>query len=133
MMQPDLAFYLVTSVVLILLVVLTCWLWRGGKAAPAPAATRTPRATRDPKPFAGLTRKPWCEACEQGAGSHLLASGAPPPRMTFTRGRRRHVDTTEHFCPHATCSYYSRVDWGNIRANGHPGGRRWRQLVCLGC
>jgi hypothetical protein len=23
--------------------------------------------------------------------------------------------------------------WGNIRANGHPNGRRWRQLVCLGC
>jgi IS1 family transposase len=25
------------------------------------------------------------------------------------------------------------VGWGNIRANGHPNGRRWRQLVCLGC
>jgi transposase-like protein len=25
------------------------------------------------------------------------------------------------------------VDWGNIRANGHPNGRRWRQLVCLSC
>jgi hypothetical protein len=23
------------------------------------------------------------------------------------------------------------VGWGNIRANGHPNGRRWRQLVCL--
>jgi IS1 family transposase/transposase-like protein len=53
--------------------------------------------------------------------------------MTFTRGRRRHIDTTGHFCPHATCAYHGRVDWGNIRANGHPGGRRWRQLVCLGC
>jgi transposase-like protein len=53
--------------------------------------------------------------------------------MTFTRGRRRHVDTTGHFCPHTTCSYHGRVDWGNIRANGHPNGRRWRQLVCLGC
>jgi IS1 family transposase len=25
------------------------------------------------------------------------------------------------------------VGWGNIRANGHPNGRRWRQLVCLSC
>jgi IS1 family transposase len=25
------------------------------------------------------------------------------------------------------------VGLGNIRANGHPNGRRWRQLVCLGC
>jgi IS1 family transposase len=25
------------------------------------------------------------------------------------------------------------VDWGNLRANGHPNGRRWRQLVCLSC
>jgi hypothetical protein len=24
------------------------------------------------------------------------------------------------------------VGWGNIRANGHPNGQRWRQLVCLG-
>jgi transposase-like protein len=131
MMPSDLAFSLVTGVVLMLLVVLSHWLWRGGKAAPA--ATKTPQARRDPTPFAGLTRKPLCEACEQGAGSHLPAPGAPPPHMTFTRGRRRHIDTTGHFCPHATCAYHGRVDWGNIRANGHPGGRRWRQLVCLGC
>jgi IS1 family transposase len=25
------------------------------------------------------------------------------------------------------------VGWGNIRANGHPNDRRWRQLLCLGC
>ena len=133
MMQSNLASFLVAAVVLILLVVLTCWLWRGGKAAPAPAATRTPRARRDPKPFAGLTRRPDCPACEQGAGSHLPAPGAPPPHMTFTRGRRRHVDATGHFCPHATCAYHGRVNWGNLRANGHPNGRRWRQLVYLGC
>jgi transposase-like protein len=53
--------------------------------------------------------------------------------MIVTRGRRRHVDTTGHFCPQATCAYHGRVDWGNIRANGHPNGRRWRQLVCLSC
>ena len=53
--------------------------------------------------------------------------------MILTWGRRRQVDTTGHFCPHATCAYHGRVGFGNIRANGHPTGRRWRQLVCLGC
>jgi transposase-like protein len=53
--------------------------------------------------------------------------------MIFTRGRRRQVDTTGHCCLHTTCSYHGWVDWGNIRANGHPNGRRWRQLVCLSC
>src|SRR5688572_14080440 len=131
MMQPDLAFSLIMGVVLLLLVVLTRWLWRGGRAAPA--ATNTPRASRDPKPFAGLTRKPECELCEQQGRSHPRAPGAPPPCMLLTRGRRRQVDTSGHFCPHAACAYHGWVDWGNIRANGHPNGRRWRQLVCLGC
>jgi IS1 family transposase len=25
------------------------------------------------------------------------------------------------------------VGWGNLRANGHPGGGRWRQLLCIVC
>jgi hypothetical protein len=53
--------------------------------------------------------------------------------MILTRGRRRRVDTTGHFCPQPDCSYRGWVDWGNIRANGHPNGRRWRQLVSLSC
>jgi hypothetical protein len=60
-------------------------------------------------------------------------TGALPPRMICTRGRPRQVETTGHFCPHTACSYYGWVDWGNLRANGHPNGRRWRQLVCLSC
>ena len=53
--------------------------------------------------------------------------------MIVTRGRRRQVNTPGHFCPQATCAYHGWVGFGNIRANGHPNGRRWRQLVCLGC
>jgi hypothetical protein len=53
--------------------------------------------------------------------------------MTCTRGHRRQVETTGHFCPDVTCSYHGWVGFGNIRANGHPHGRRWRPLVCLGC
>jgi hypothetical protein len=53
--------------------------------------------------------------------------------MIVPRGRRRQVDTTNRFCPHAACAYHGRVGFGNIRANGHPNGRRWRQLLCLSC
>jgi IS1 family transposase len=53
--------------------------------------------------------------------------------MVSRRGRRPQVDTALHFCPYANCSYQGWVGWGNIRANGHPSGKRWRQLYCLGC
>jgi hypothetical protein len=131
-MRSDPIFALVVGVVLVLLVVLSRRRCRSGKSIPA--ATKPPRTTREPKPFAGFTRKPGCEACAQEVGLQPSASApnAPPHRMTSTRGRRRQVDTTGHFCPQATCSYHGRVGWGNIRANGHPNGRRWRQLFCLG-
>jgi hypothetical protein len=131
MMPSDLGFYPFACVLFILLCLLRCWLWRHGKTIPS--ACKPPRPTRDPKPFAGLTHKPKCEACEQGGGAHLQAPGAPPPRMVVTRGRHRLVDTTGHFCPRDACSYYGWVGFGNLRANGHPKGRRWRQLLCLGC
>jgi IS1 family transposase len=130
MMRSDLALYFVTGVFLILLVLLTPWPWRCSRTTPA-----TPKPTlreREPKPFAGYTHQPECELCDLGTDSPLQAP-TPPPRMRFTRGRRRQVDTTGQFCPQATCAYHGWVDWGNIRANGHPNGRRWRQLVCLSC
>jgi hypothetical protein len=131
MMRSDPALYLVTGVFLILLVLLTHWRWRRSRTAPA-----TPKPTRhkrEPKPFAGYTHKPECELCDLGTDSPPQVLTAPPPRMRFTRGRRRQVDTTGQFCPQTTCSYHGWVDWGNIRANGHPNGRHWRQLVCLSC
>jgi hypothetical protein len=124
---------LVVGIVLMLLVVLSRRLCRRGTSIPT--ATKPPKATRDPKPFAGLTHKPDCPACAQEAAMQPSASAppAPPPRLTFTRGRRRHIDTTGQFCPQVTCAYHGRVGWGNIRVNGHLNGRRWRQLGCLGC
>jgi IS1 family transposase/transposase-like protein len=130
-MPSDLGFYSFAGVLFILLCLLRCRLWRCGKTTPS--VHKPPRPMRGPKPFAGLTRKPDCEACKQQIRSQPHVPSAPPPRMILTRGRRRQVDTTSHFCPHATCSYHGRVGFGNIRANGHPTGRRWRQLVCLGC
>jgi IS1 family transposase/transposase-like protein len=131
MMRSDQALYLVTGVCLILLVLLTHW--RRSRRKTAPATPKPTRRTREPTPFAGYMRKPECERCEHEVVSHPQLPGAPPPRLTCTRGRRRQVDTTGHFCPHTECAYHGRVNFGNIRANGHPNGRRWRQLVCLGC
>jgi transposase-like protein len=133
MMQSDPICVLFVGVVLMLLVVISSRRCDGAKATPV--ATKPPRPKRAPKPFAGFIHKPECPLCEPEAERQHVASApnAPPPRMLFIRGRRRHVDTTGHFCPQDTCSYHGRVDFGNIRANGHPNGRRWRQLVCLGC
>ena len=50
-----------------------------------------------------------------------------------TRGRRRQVDTSTHFCPNPDCAYRGWVGWGNLRANGHPNGGPWRQLLCIAC
>jgi hypothetical protein len=50
-----------------------------------------------------------------------------------TRGRRRRVDTASHFCPNPECTYRGWAGWGNLRANGHPSGGPWRQLLCVAC
>ena len=92
-----------------------------------------PKRKREPKPFAGLTTKPPCDACEHATAPHLQAPAAPPPRIVPTRGRRRQVDTSTHFCPNPDCRYQGWVGWGNLRANGHPSGGPWRQLLCVVC
>jgi IS1 family transposase len=51
----------------------------------------------------------------------------------MTRGRRREVDTSRHFCPNPDCTYRGWVGWGNLRANSHPHGGPWRQLLCVAC
>jgi len=53
--------------------------------------------------------------------------------LIFSRGRRRTVDTSQHFCPDHDCSYHGWLGRGNIRANGHPDGQPWRQLQCVSC
>src|SRR5437016_10351269 len=92
-----------------------------------------PKRHREPKPFAGLTTKPPCDACEHGTTPRPPAPSTPPPRLVPTRGRRRQVDTSMHFCPNPDCAYRGWVGWGNLRANGHPSGGPWRQLRCIAC
>jgi hypothetical protein len=113
------------------------WVWPSDSAAACPTSLAPPpprpKRRRAPKPFAGFITKPHCEACEHASAPHLQAPSAPPPRIVPTRGRRRQVDTSTHCCPNPDCAYRGWVGWGNLRANGHPNGGPWRQLLCVVC
>src|SRR5882724_11404873 len=73
-MRSDLVFYAFTCIVLIFLVFFCGRLRRSGKSAPA--APQSPRPKREPKPFAGLTRKPACDVCARESAPHPPAPGA---------------------------------------------------------
>ena len=97
---------------------------------------RRPRTTKKRRHRAsGPTEPPPCPACQAERETQAQAPTAPdpPPRIEQKRGRPREVDTSSHFCPRRECRYYGWSGLGNIRANGHPGGGRWRQLECTVC
>src|SRR5207245_226596 len=136
-MGSHLFFYQLVLVALVWLCVMLQWAWPSDPAAvcpptPEPPGPR-PKHKREPTPFAGLTRKPPCTACEQAHPHVPQPAGGPPPRIVPTRGRPRQVDTSSHFCPHPHCAYRGWVGLGNLSANGHPSGGPWRQLYCTGC
>jgi hypothetical protein len=136
-MVPHLFFYQLTLSALVWLCLMLQWVWPSdcATASPTPPQPTPPRRqhSREPKPFAGLTRKPHCDACAHAPAPRPHAPAAPPPRIVPTRGRPRQVDTSSHFCPHPHCVYRGRVGLGNISANGHPNGGAWRQLHCISC
>jgi hypothetical protein len=72
MMQPDLAFSLVTGVVLILLVVLSHWLWRGGKTARAPIHDRSLRHFHTHLRFFTKTLQPFYDAFMTAPGASAI-------------------------------------------------------------
>src|SRR5215510_4661244 len=135
-MVPPLFFYQLTLMALVWLCLMLQWIWPSAPAlsptTPEPPPPRLKRK-RAPKPFAGLTTQPPCDACAHAPDPHPHAPSAPPPRLVMTPGRRRHVDTSMHFCPNPECAYRGWVGWGNLRANGHPSGGPWRQLLCVVC
>jgi hypothetical protein len=136
-MVSDFVFSQLVLVALVWLCLMLYWVWPSDSAVaspltPEPAPPR-PQRQREPQPFVGLTTKPHCDACEQATASRPQAPSAPPPRLVMTRGRRRQVDTSHQFCPNPDCAYRGWVGWGNLRANGHPGGGCWRQLLCIAC
>src|SRR5713101_3002645 len=136
-MVSHLFFYQLVLVALVWLCLMLQWAWPSDHAAVCPTAPEPPpplpKHSREPKPFAGLTRKPYCDACEHASDPRSHAPLAPPPRIVMTRGRRRAIDTSHPFCPNPDCAYRGWVGWGNLRANGHPSGGPWRQLLCVAC
>jgi IS1 family transposase len=135
-MVSPLLFYQLTLIALVWLCVMLHWAWPSDALTCPPPPEPTPpvpKRHREPKPFAGLTTKPPCDACAHASAPHPQAPSAPPPRIVLTRGRRRQVDTSTHFCPNPDCAYRGWVGWGNLRANGHPNGGPWRQLLCIAC
>jgi IS1 family transposase len=136
-MVSDLFFYQLGLIALVWLCLMLQWAWPSDSAAVCPTPPElpspVPKRHRAPTPFAGLTTKPHCDACAHRTDPRPQPPSAPPPRIVPTRGRRRQVDTSMHFCPNPDCAYRGWVGWGNLRANGHPNGGRWRQLLCLVC
>jgi len=137
-MVSNLVFYQLVLIALVWVFLMLAWVWPSEPAAARliPPTPVTPPRTRStaPTPFPGLTRKPHCDACEPTiADCRLPLPSAPPPKIISTRGRRRHVDTSRHFCPDADCRYGGWGGLGNLSANGHPSGGPWRQLHCTSC
>src|SRR5438093_834276 len=136
-MVSDLFFYQLGLIVLVWLCLMLQWVWPSDSAAVCPTTPElpspVPKRHREPTPFAGLTTKPPCDACEHSTDPRPQPLSAPPPRIVPTRGRRRQVDTSMHFCPNPDCASRGWVGWGNLRANGHPSGGPWRQLHCTAC
>src|SRR6266705_1606239 len=137
-MISDLFFYQLLLVGLLWLCLMLHGMWPSERVMPG--STRPPpslppcKRSSDPKPFPGLTRTPCCAACDQAAQEPAAPPPpAPPPLITSSRGRPRHVDTSQQFCPNPDCTYRGRVGLGNLRANGHPNGGPWRQLYCSQC
>jgi IS1 family transposase len=135
-MVSHLFFYQLVLIALAWLCLMLHWTWPSDPATCPPTPEPTPpvpKRHREPTPFAGLTTKPHCDACEHGTDPRPPAPSTPPPRIVLTRGRRRQVDTSTHFCPNPDCAYRGWAGWGNLRANGHPNGGPWRQLLCVAC
>src|SRR5262245_1054523 len=135
-MVSHLSFYQLVLIALVWLFVMLQMAWPSAPAAAGPPPELpppVPKRQRERKPFAGLTTKPHCDACEHGTAPRPQAPSPPPPRIVLTRGRRRQVDTSTHFCPNPDCAYRGWVGWGNLRANGHPSGGPWRKLLCIVC
>src|SRR5712691_2840587 len=133
-MVSNLVFYQLALIALLWVFLMLSWIWPSEPAAarpipPTPGPPPRKRSTA-PKPFAGLTHTPHCEACAQGVVPRPQAPCPPPPRIVSTRGRPRQVDTSPHFCPQPPCASRGWVGLGNISANGHPNGGPWRQLHC---
>jgi hypothetical protein len=129
----DLLFHALLLLGMLWLYVILRWVWRQRHDATSHATTRATRCSHANQPFPGFIHKPSCATCEDGAQEQAKAPPAAPRPMVTIRGCPRRVDTQHHCCRSPHCAYYGWVGFGNVRANGHPNGGRWRQLQCVAC
>jgi hypothetical protein len=136
-MVSHLVFYQLGRIALVWVFLMLHRRWPSEPAAARPMPPkpliRQCKRSKKSKPFPGLTRKPSCAACEQTIEAPRLQPSPPPAMVPSTRGRRRHVDTSEHCCPDPACRYGGWLGLGHIMSNGHPSGGPWRQLSCGAC
>ena len=92
-MVSHLFYYQLALIALVWLCLMLQWAWPSDPATACPTTQEPPpprpKRKREPNPFAGLTHKPPCDACEHTTDSGPQAPSAPPPRLVPTRGRRR--------------------------------------------
>jgi|SRR5215470_14465072 len=107
-MVSPLFFYQLTLIVLVWLCVMLQWVWPSAPPAVCPTTPEppppVPKRPCEPKPVVGLITKPPCDACAHRTDPRPQPPSAPPPRIVPTRGRRRQVDTSTHFCPNPECA-----------------------------
>jgi IS1 family transposase/transposase-like protein len=133
-MVSDGLFYELLLLGLLWLYVMLAWAWPLARVIPGLTPPAPRQRSGDPKPFPGLIHKPPCAACEQAAqDSAAPAPPASPPPILTHGGCPRQVDSSTQFCPQAHCTYYGRVGFGNLHANGHPNSGPWRQWHCVAC
>src|SRR2546427_11233692 len=109
-MVSNLVFSQLALIALLWVFLMLSWVWPSEPAAarprpPTPVPPPRKRSTA-PKPFAGLTHTPHCEACAQGVVTRPQAPCPPPPTMDPTRGRPRHVAHPRHLSPHPTSEHH---------------------------
>jgi IS1 family transposase len=135
-MVSHLFYYQLALLALVWLFIMVHLTWPKRSAAttaPATPVKPKPKRSNEPKPFAGLTTKPPCAVCEREAAHPQPPPPVPPAPIPQTHRRPRTVDTSQHFCPQTGCRYRGWLGRGNLRANGHPSGGRWRQFQCTSC
>src|SRR5499433_2578531 len=88
-MVSHLFFYQLVLVALVWLCVMLHWAWPSDSAAACPPPLEPiplpPKRHREPTPFAGLTTKPHCDACEHGSTPRPQTPSARP-RVWCPRG-----------------------------------------------
>jgi transposase-like protein len=136
-MIPHLFFYQLVVLGLLGLFCMLSMAWpsrcASGDQRPAKPIMPPRKRSNEPTPFAGLTRKPPCAACEQSAAHPKPPPPVPPEPIPPANRRPRAIDTSMYFCPHTNCDYRGWLGLGNLRANGHPSGGPWRQFHCTAC